>query len=216
MELSIDDKLLDDSAVDGDTVEEALEQIQQAYCPADRLVIGLRLDGRAVGANAMAEALNRPLASLTSLEVRTGTRSELVTDAMTQAAACLQETESSCQEAAGLLTEGRAPEAAAMLGDCFRVWQQVHDAVSKSIEMLLIDPQRMTVDGVPLPEMIARPTQILIQIREALQVRDHVLLADILQYEFQEVTQGWQMLIAELRREADRIVPRPGDGSLMS
>jgi hypothetical protein len=54
--------------------------------------------------------------------------------------------------------------------------------------------------------MIGKPKNVLLQIKSALQARDHVLLADILQYEFSEVTKSWHDLIAGLRREAENLI----------
>lgn len=101
--------------------------------------------------------------------------------------------------------EGKTVEAAETLGECLRVWQQIHEAVGKSIEMLQLDPEQATVNEQPLFELISKPKEILLQVKEALQDRDHVLLADLLQYEFPEVTSRWHAVVAKLQQEAESL-----------
>ena len=131
----------------------------------------------------------------------------MVLDAMEQASTCLAETDAECQRVAGLLTEGNVVEAAEALGACLRVWQQIHDAVAKSIDMLQLSAEQTTIHEQPLIDLIRKPKDVLVQIRDALRVSDYVLLADILQYEFHEVTGKWQEIITMLRQKAGQLDP---------
>ena len=208
LEILIDDEVVERLHAKSSTVEEAVCSIQSSFASEDRMVIGLRVNGRNVDSQMMQDTLAQPLLSLERLEIMTGTRAELVTEAMDQASNCLEETERACQVAAELLTQGDTAEAAKSLGECFRVWQQIHDAVAKSIEMLRLSPDEMVIRDMPLVEIINKPVATLKQIKEALEARDHVLLADILQYELVEVTQGWHDMVAKLRSEAGEMATK--------
>ncbi len=204
MDVFFDDKLVENAFVDdATTVEEALRHVREKLCALDRLVIGLRCDGQEVAPDMMTRTLQEPAASFERLEVVTGTREELVTDAMAQASDCLAETGGACRQIADLLTEGNTTEAVKTLGECLRVWQQIHEAVGKSIEMLQIDAEHTMLGDEPLIQLIMKPKQVLLQVRDALKVQDYVLLADILQYEFSSVTDCWHKLIGKLRQEAE-------------
>jgi hypothetical protein len=50
-----------------------------------------------------------------------------------------------------------------------------------------------------------------VQIKGALQAQDHVLLADILQYEFADVTEMWHTMIARIQQEADDLRGAAGE-----
>ncbi len=203
MEIFIDDDQIDAAFVGNGTLDDALRHMQSHLCAPDRLVIGLRCDGREVPANGMADTLRRPASSFERLEVFTGMKDVLVIDVMEQSSTCLTETQEACRRAAELLTEGKIVEASEMLGDCLRIWQQIHEAVGKSIEMLQLDPELTMVNDEPLIDLIGKPKEILMQVKEALQARDHVLLADILQYEFSETIGQWHLLVSKLRQEAE-------------
>ena len=138
MEVFLDDRLIEDTLVgNGTTVEEALCHIQSNLCAPDQMVIRLRCDGQEVSAEAMAETLRKPADSLDRLEIFTGTNDELVTACVTQASACLAETENACRQVGELLKKGKNVEAAKRLSECLRLWQQIHKAVASSIERLI-------------------------------------------------------------------------------
>lgn len=203
LDLFVDDKKIDDDRVFGGTLAEALRDVQAHCCGPPRIVVGFRCDGSEVTAAAMAATLSRPAGSFELLEVFTSTRENLVADAMNQASASLEEAEGITQNVAELLMEGKASEGLAPLGECMRMWQQIHDAVVKSLELLRLNSEQLTVRDGPLLTALERPKEVLLQIKGALQTQDHVLLADILQYEFADVTDLWHTMIARIRQEAD-------------
>lgn len=203
MDLFVDDKKVDDDRVFGGTLAETLRDVQDHCCGPPRIVVGFRCDGNEVAVAAMAATLNRPAGSFELLEVFTSTREDLVADAMNQASASLEEVEGVTQNVAELLMEGKASEGIERLGECMHMWQQIHDAVVKSLGLLRLDAEQLTVRDEPLLTALDRPKDVLLQIKDALQAQDHVLLADILQYEFADVTNMWHTMIARIRQEAD-------------
>ena len=84
-----------------------------------------------------------------------------------------------------------------------RVWQQIHEAVVKSIEMLELNLEETMVQDEPMAVVIGKPKDVLIQIRDALKALDHVMLADILEYELAGVTTQWFAVINRLREVAE-------------
>lgn len=202
-EIFVDDERIETGHLSAGTVEEALMHVQTALCGPDQLVVALRCDGNDVPAARMAETMGKPASTFSRLDMTTGSRYALVEDAMTDSSACLADSEQACQRAAELLTEGRTVEGVELLGECLRIWQQIHDAVIKSIGMLEIDPDQLTVGDGSLTDAIARPRVVLEQMRDALQNRDHVSLADLLRYEFSDVTDQWHGALLRIRREAE-------------
>lgn len=200
--------LLDGQAIGGsfrgeDPIETTLRQLQNHHCPPSRMVVGIRCDDRDIPGEEMAEQLRKPTASVEKLEVFTSTRHELVISAMGQAATALEETEDVCRQVGELLNEGKTTEGIQTLGTCLGVWQQIHEAVTKSVAMLELDIEAMTVRDESLLSILSRPREVLLQIKDALTAQDYVLLADILQYEFSDVTDQWHAAIAAIRQTAE-------------
>ncbi len=211
MDLFIDNTPADsDFAMEG-SIESALKHLQDNLRPSGRMVVGLRCDGTEVPSGEMAATLQKPAASFDRLDVSTSTRGELVAEAMSQASTALLQTETEIQRIADLLTEGKNGEGMPALGKCMSVWQQMNDAVNKSIQILELDAQKMLIGDEAMADILAKPMEVLLQVKQALESKDYVLLADTLQYEFGDVTQQWHSVIAEIRREAERLLAGTAD-----
>ncbi len=204
MELFIDDAQVQHELSTTGTLEETVRLVQNDVCPSGRLIIGLRYNGGAIEENQMASVLNSPAKSCQKLEVFTGTPGKLVAEAMEQASAALSNSEEASRDAAGLLTEGDSQGGIQALGQCIGIWQQIHEAVVKSIQMLELDPDSTYVNKQSLAEAIGKPGEVLLQIKAALQTQDHVQLADVLNYELHEATELWKAILAELHTQALR------------
>ncbi len=202
MEFFVDDTEVDAADVLGGTVEDAVRKVQSDLAVPGTLVVSLRCDGQDVPGEGMALALSKPVTEYRRLEVFTATKGALIADAMEQASSTLDATSAECQRIAELLSEGKTTDGIQVLGQCLGLWQQVHDAIGKSIHMLALDVATITVEGRPLMEMIEEPKKVLLEIKQALTVQDHVLLADIMQYEFDDVAATWKAIVETLRSQA--------------
>jgi len=203
VEVFVDDNKVDAAFASEGTVEDALRRVQSDLCPPGRMVIRLSCNGEDIRSDAMAATLRKPASSFERLDVFTDVKGALVAEAMIQAATSLEQTEAECGRVAELLTEGKIAEGVDTLGECIGAWQQIHEAVAKSIQMLELDVEKTTFNDERLIEMISRPKEALLQIKDALRSQDHVLLADVLQYELNDVTGQWHAIIAELRKRAE-------------
>jgi len=58
-----------------------------------------------------------------------------------------------------------------------------------------LDPETLDLDGKRLPVVLAEPLEKLKQLKETIEAGDHVLLSDILTYEFPDALKGWRTLI---------------------
>ena len=211
VELFLDDNRLEPPELTDQTLESFIREVQGGCCAPGRIIVSLRCDGLEMTGSEMTARLSQPASAIQRLEVFTGTTSELVAEAMTQAAAALTDTEGERRRAAELLTEGNISDGVALLGQVLRVYQQIHDAVSKSLQMLELDAREVMIEERTLQECFEAPTELLQQIKQALLAQDHVLLADILQYEFDDVVTQWQAAVADLRQRAQVLAEESAD-----
>ncbi|RJP35221.1 MAG: hypothetical protein C4547_09705 [Phycisphaerales bacterium] len=202
MDVFVDDHRVDFSPGDRETLESAVRRLQRESCPRDHVVVGVRCDGLHLTGDELSRAMDRPVGDFHSLEVATSTPSALVRGAAGEASQMLREVDEQRRRCAGLLSQGKTAEGIAALTACLGVWQQVHDAATKSIHMLDIDPASVRVGGQPLEKSLALPMDRLQTVRDALQSQDFVLLADVLEYEFDEVVAQWQALLAQIQQLA--------------
>jgi hypothetical protein len=200
---------MDDQPVHADevdtmgTLNEAVRGLQSDVCPADRLIVRIRCDGHDISGDQMKDMLEKPIGSFDNVELFTSTKGRLVADAMNHAAISLDETNEASHHAGELLSEGNAVEGIQRLGECLHVWQQIHDAIAKSIALLEIDAEEVHVQDEPLSRVLGKPRDVLMQVKQALEVRDLVLLADVLLYDFEEVTDQWRRIINCIRTHSE-------------
>lgn len=206
MKIFVDDQPVADRTYA--TVEEAVRAVQ-AECPPGRLVVQLRCDGRDVAGDSVSDTLRKRTSAVSKLELFTSTKRSLLTDTVDQASSSLQATEQDCRRVAELLTQGRTQEALELFGECVRVWQQIHTAVTKSIAMLGLDAETVTIRDVPLGELLLKPKEALLQVRDAVAAQDYVMLADILQYELSEVADQWHSVLSMIRDSAEQLAAGP-------
>lgn len=199
----LDDQPLDVTAFGEGDLEAALKQVQAEYCPSDRLIVRLRCDGADVAADSMTRTLGQPASSFEKVELFTSTRGTLVREAMTQASTSLRDAEERCRHAGELINEGRSADGIGALGECVPVWHQVHEALAKSINMLELQADDIVIEDHSLEEILARPRELLLQVKQALEQRDSVMLADLLLYDFAEATAQWQLIVNYLIEAAE-------------
>jgi|CXWL01.1.fsa_nt_gi hypothetical protein len=209
MQVFVDDKLIDEEGIEGNTLGDALRHVQSSLPTSHKIVAGVLCDGETIASDDMIASLAKPLTEFERVDVITSTKEDLVIDVMAHASTSLEESETASQRVAKLLTEGKSTDAREDLAECLRTWQQIHDAVAKSLSILQLDPESIMIRDEPLIDAIGKPRAVLLQIKDALVAGDEVLLADILQYEFADVVQTWHAIIARLRRQAEDLRDKP-------
>lgn len=205
MQMFVDNRLIQDDDIEGNTLGEALRHVSSGLSASHQIVAGVRCDGELIPAENLVESLKKPLASFERIDVITSSKEALVIEAMTHAAESLDESETQSLEVAKLFVEGKSTGAREALIACLQSWQQIHDAVAKSLSILNIDPEQITIKDEPLIDALAKPREVLTQIKDALVAGDEVVLADILQYEFADVTQTWHAIVARVRSQAEEL-----------
>lgn len=202
MDLYIDGVRIDDDFLPTGTLEEAIRDVQKSRCPAGRIVVSFACDGETAEPAQVPVLLQRPAGGFDRLELSTSTPAAVVTDTMDRAGETLGHVEDALQQIAAMLIEGRPDEAMTGLGECTRAWQQIHTAIAQSVALLGINPDQFVVKGGTLTEAMTQPRAALVQVRDALEAQDHVLLADVLQYEFSDAMREWHAVIEHVRGAA--------------
>ncbi len=201
MDVYLDNKLIPTSEFSGITIEETVQSIRGNHCPDGTLIVGLSCDGQEVPSGAMTETMDKQISTVDRLDIITATYPVLITGTMDEASEALHQTIDDGKRIAGMLVSGNTPEAIRQLGDCVRAFQQVHDAIGKSLQILQIDNDLRWSEGDSLAQSLAKPREVLTDIKDALQNSDHVRLADILEYELERATADWEDLIERIRNE---------------
>lgn len=122
---------------------------------------------------------------------------DLICQAFADASGVLAEIDQLQQTAAELLQADRGVEGMNRLGSALDLWASVHQAVVMGSAMagLDLEPQRVAIE---------RLSENLRGMREALERRDTVALADALLYDLPEVITQWRSLLHEISEAVRR------------
>jgi len=186
------------SLAESERLDTLLAEINRDMAEQGRAVVSIHCNGQEVDADELVAALARPLSGFQRVELTSMPAGEVAQAVLAQAAALVQETEQDHSGIVELLNEGNTVRGMELLGGSFRVWQQAHEAVLQAVRLAHIPLDQIQVQGAPSAEIIQGLKGKLEQVKEALEARDYVMLADILQYEMGETVQSWKALIDQL------------------
>jgi len=194
----VDEHVYNGPADGAEPLAETIRRVRGTFNDARRVVVAVECDGLDITGERFDESIASRTDTYRRIDLTTGTSGRLVTDAMEHTLELLDDAAGRRTEVVHMLSAGKTVEAMNLLGECFGVWQHVTDAVGKSLAMLDLDPRSVEIDGRSLDAVLAEPMEQLTNIREALESQDHVLLTDVLNYEFDSFADTWKAIIARV------------------
>ena len=189
-----------------DTVAQVIEQAR-ASMDTSRVILSILCDGFDVTGDELAQTLAQPADRYDRLDLQTGPSHVLVEEALSQALVVLEQTDSTRHQVAEWLTQGDTYQASEGLAQCFHNWGQVHTAIVQSFTLLGIRVDRMLIQDERIATVLGEITERLQQVKDALNAGDQVLLADQLQYEFDQATDRWRGTILAILEQIEHPSP---------
>lgn len=179
----------------GGTVGDLLARLRGP--DGDRIVVALRFDGQAVEGLAVDQLRAASLAEPGRLELQTDSARRLAARALGEVAEMLGQTHEHHVAIAELLAAGKQAKAMELLTACFTVWNSAEQSLTQASRLV-----GLRLDGADTSagEMIDRLRSGLGEIKHALEIRDFVAVADLVEYEMPPVTAGWQKMLAALQQ----------------
>jgi hypothetical protein len=177
------------------TVGQLIDAAKSRLRGTTQIVLGVRCGDEEVPPEQLDDVFSLACDTFDTVEVITGNAGEVVADALQVTRRALATTYALTREASERLAEGSIPQAMQSLIECSSTWSRVHQAVVQSCSLLAIDPSNTRVAGRTLAEWLREVAKMLISIRNAMESRDYVLLADILRYEMDDMLGGWEQML---------------------
>lgn len=206
MHIYVDDQPFAVSDLSSKTIRDIAGEIRDGLLPKGRILVAIFLNSQTtpVPPGQIETTLDSPVSQYERVDFQTALPQTLAREVLKQSRALVAEATPICRQAGEILAGGQTARAMEMLGNCFMVWSQVQESMTKSVQLLGMDLAKIDVDGQPADELLQKFADELRQIKEALENRDYVQLSDILQYELQEVAPRWQALLDRLVAQIDQ------------
>jgi hypothetical protein len=191
--------LIDDLPVDIDTgpLGDVLLAAQQRIEPQGRIIVEVLLDGEPLIGDALVERQDEHLGD-SILSLLTADPRELVIDTLGEIHRQLQAAGEYQTEAAGCLQRDDEQAALERIGEAMTIWQQTERAVRESAQIMEVSLDDLKIGGQTFSQLTAGLIAQLESLRDLLQARDTVAVADTLQYEWPETTMRWQQAVEKL------------------
>jgi len=194
MGVMIDDSSLDTQSLGLVTVGDVLGHVTRDQ----RLVVQLTIDGKEPDLNQI-DSIRRCLIRDHVVFMETADPAQVARDVLEEVDHQLVTARTHSDDAVKLLRQGVYNEALKRLSTCFGAWSMARDSLDKVSRLMKIDLNTMQYDGSSMGEVVQNFADQLTRIREALESRDYVMLADTLNYDMQPVARRWSGAIESIK-----------------
>ncbi len=195
--------LLDDQPAQlvGDTLGQVLDAAQQRLAAQGRIVVEVRVEGQTLNGETIDrradEACGDKLIHLTSAKP-----AEVAVDALAAVRTQLGEARVLQAEAADLLQRDQQADALNKVSTAIEAWLAMQQVVVQAAAMLDVDLDALEVEGQELTDSVNDLAAQLKELRELIQAGDMVGLADVLAYEWPDITDRWDAVLGALLEKA--------------
>lgn len=203
MIVTLDGQRLQTQFNEGCTLGAVVDQVRDEHL-GDRLVVGVALNGQSMVHNDLEVSLDRALGTNDQVDLESADRHVVAADALRAIGEQLAEAARLQPAIADRLSGSEASSAIRQVGELVGIWNTCTQAVAQCSGLLGRDLTHVTYQDRPMRAWLDDLVAKLHQLREALEARDLVLLADLLNFELPELCHTWRGLLTELAADIQR------------
>ncbi len=206
MILTLDGRRLEPELAPTDTLQTVLDRVR-ADTDVDRLITSVTIDGQRLNATTLNAALGQPLSAAQQVDLQSADRVALVREVLGEVAAQFGESGTRCEPIAAALSAGDMAAGLRSVGELVGTWQTCYRGIADCGNLLNRDLGAFEHDGQSVEAALTDLATKLNTLREALQARDMVLIADLVRYELAPLAEQWQALCTGLARQLEAPSP---------
>lgn len=181
------------------SLEALLDEIRPAV--GERLIVAVAINGQVLEAPELERVLAAPLARESNVELQSAAPRQLALDALRGLALELGEAPNALNLAAERLAAGQTSAGVQDVGSHLGLWQTLHQALQQCSQLLGENLLARTHEGRTLQVAFEEVVGELSALRDTLEARDMVRLADTLRYELPELCARWQATLSAVAEE---------------
>lgn len=164
----------------------------------NRLVTQVLIDGKAPDLDHVPQWRGRPLLGHT-IYIETHSPIDIATDVLNEIGRQMDAAEVSREQAIDDLHAAAPNKALQKLSSCFSTWQAAQQAIGQVAKLLKINLDQVRVQDATLASALTDFASQLRDVRDAIESRDYVTLADVLTYEIGRTISQWREALGQLR-----------------
>lgn len=179
------------------TLHTLIDAVRATHLP-ERLVVSVRLNGKALLDADLTQALEEAMQPEDFVELESADRTDLAIDALRGVAERIGSVRDELPDIAATFQAGRTGEAVRRIGTFVDAWQECRLTLSHGCRLLGRDLTAETYAGRSVREHLDDVVSKLRGLRDAFEAGDMVLVADLVQYELTPLCDTWGALLGEL------------------
>jgi len=202
------------SMEEGITFGRALQAIEGRHVGDQEVISVILVDDEPLTPERLYLWKDRGVEEFQQVRVETKSRSSFAAEGLRLISQVLSESATQRDEIVEHLGQGRSERALKMLPEYLQVWNAVQQNLGSAVRLMdleiesleVFDRQGSGTPGTwPVSEAVDKLSEHLGQVKSALEAGDLVLLGDILDYEFSDLSEEWQDMLRQL---ADQFEPQ--------
>jgi hypothetical protein len=175
------------------TLDDALTLITRQL-PPGQVIVKVELDGQPIDGPALTLSRTTSISGR-DLAISTADQKQLALTMLGKLHALIQWLAPQHAATAQLLEKGQIPQALEKLAGLLSAWQQIQTSYTSLLTLLHLGLEDLPVRDLTADTLMSEFRNQLLELQTALQNKDYVLLADILQYEMDGVVANWTALL---------------------
>ena len=211
MKLTVNSRELKDFLPDDATLGQALAMVQEQKLSENEVLAGIWVDGEPLTAERLSIWKDRSVEEFCEAAVEAPVRTTFAARGLLLIAERLEQSTAQREQIVDHITQGRANEGFTGLDEYLGIWAAVQQSLASVARLLELDfatleyfPDESDPESTqPILELIEQLTEQLREVRSALTAGDMILLGDILDYEFPDLTANWTNMLNQLAHHID-------------
>lgn len=198
MDVYLNNEAVTDPLDPAATVKDLIAAVREAN--PTLIVTCLKCDGREAQGPALDELLQTSVAAPGRLDVELDHPHALAARSLGQVAELLEQSRQRHVSVAEAVAAGRNARALELLTDTFGVWNTAEQSLNKINQVAHVDWDAVTPGNRKPSELIGSLRDHLQAVKQALEIRDYVAVADLVEYEMPKLTDGWQEMLVGMQQ----------------
>lgn len=197
MIVTLDGRKLDSPAATPPDLRALIDQVRSEHSQ-ERLIVSVSLNGELIPNESIDRFLTSTLEPSDQVDLESADTRQLTADALREAAEHVAAAGRRQIEIADQINTGQIAEAMNEFTGFVEVWQIVRDTLLQSCDVLGRDLTLHEHEGMSLLLHLGQVSETLRELRNALDNRDFVLLADLIHYEVPPMCEKWGAILQGL------------------
>jgi len=208
MRILLNGQEIDAAASDDVTLGTALLNVQEQNLAQDEVISAIWVDDEPLTAERLSIWKDKPVSEFAETRIEAPPRNTLASKGLRMISQGLAKSESQREQIVEDVCQGRLGQAMEKLTSYLEIWKALEQTVGSVCRLLDVDLEQDAADQQSesiqmVQKRLDELTKQLAELKSALEASDLVLVGDILDYEFGDISKQWCEVLESLADELD-------------